>query len=337
MQLKEFRGKWCVYWRTPDNRPVRRSLGTSNRNEAERRFIVFKRELEAERSGRGLTIADLWARRRTALGTQRMASNMKWSGKAILPVFGHLRADMITEELCIAYTNQRLAAGRQTGTIWTELGHLRATLCWASRTNLISKAPAVKRPTPGPPKDLHLTKTEARAFLAGCVMPHIKLFAVLALTTGARASALLELTWDRVDFTTGMIKLRNQDTENKKGRATIPMNATARRALVEAKRGALTDFVIEWRGKQVASVKKGIGEAAKRASLRWVTPHVFRHSAAVWMAEAARPMAEISQFLGHSDEKVTARIYARFSPEFLRGAALALELDEPNSASECVL
>jgi len=32
-------------------------------------------------------------------------------------------------------------------------------------------------------------------------------------------------------------------------------------------------------------------------------------------------MAEISQFLGHSSTRVTEQVYARFSPDYLRGAA----------------
>jgi integrase len=61
--------------------------------------------------------------------------------------------------------------------------------------------------------------------------------------------------------------------------------------------------------------------AAKRAGLANVSPHVFRHSSAVHMAEAGVPMSEISQYLGHSNEAITARVYARSSPDHLRKAA----------------
>jgi len=39
-------------------------------------------------------------------------------------------------------------------------------------------------------------------------------------------------------------------------------------------------------------------------------------------------MEEIAQYLGHSNTKVTERVYARFSPDFLQSAASALD-DEP--------
>ena len=54
------------------------------------------------------------------------------------------------------------------------------------------------------------------------------------------------------------------------------------------------------------------------------TPHMLRHSAAVWMAEAGQPMHVIAQYLGHTDSRITQRVYARFSPTLLRGASEAL-------------
>jgi len=56
-----------------------------------------------------------------------------------------------------------------------------------------------------------------------------------------------------------------------------------------------------------------------------VTPHTLRHTAAVWLAEAGTPMPEIATYLGHSDSRITERVYARFSPGYLRKASKALE------------
>ena len=99
-------------------------------------------------------------------------------------------------------------------------------------------------------------------------------------------------------------------------------------ALQEAKDKALSPYVIEWGGKGVGSIKTSMKKAAARASLSDVSPHVLRHSAAVWMAEAGRDMEEIRQFLGHESIEVTRRIYAKLSPSYLAGAADVLELNE---------
>jgi integrase len=75
----------------------------------------------------------------------------------------------------------------------------------------------------------------------------------------------------------------------------------------------------------VKSIKNGFNAAVKRAGLpRKVTPHVIRHTAASWMAEAGVRMEMIAQYLGHTDLKTTIRVYARFSPTFLQEAMRAL-------------
>ncbi len=105
------------------------------------------------------------------------------------------------------------------------------------------------------------------------------------------------------------------------------MNRTVRAALEEARQGALTDHVIEWSGEPVRSVKRSLAASARRANLQRVSPHMLRHSAAVHMAEAGIDMEEIAQYLGHNDVNVTRRVYARFSPNYLKNAASALEYD----------
>lgn len=191
---------------------------------------------------------------------------------------------------------------------------------------MIVRAPSIERPPKPEPKDRFLTRDEAGRLLDAAVMPHVRLFIVLAITTAARASALLGLTWDRVDFQAGRIHLRDPAaTGRQKGRAIVPMNNMARAALSEAQAGARSLYVIEWAGERVAKVRKGLDKAAARAGLTEVTPHVLRHTAAVWMAEARVPMSVIAQYLGHSDDRITQRVYAKYSPDYLREPAAVLE------------
>jgi integrase len=53
---------------------------------------------------------------------------------------------------------------------------------------------------------------------------------------------------------------------------------------------------------------------------------MLRHSAAVWLAEDGHSMEEIGQFLGHKNSRMTANVYARFSPTHLRKLANSLEI-----------
>ena len=110
-------------------------------------------------------------------------------------------------------------------------------------------------------------------------MPHLRLFVILAITTGGRSSAICQLLWSKVDFEAGTIDLRTTEKPNpltkrtQKGRAFVAMTAEARAALSEAKIGALTDYVIEWDGVPVKKIRKAFMAAVRRAGLAGVTPH----------------------------------------------------------------
>jgi integrase len=117
-----------------------------------------------------------------------------------------------------------------------------------------------------------------------------------------------------------------EDKGRRKGRATVPINDTLFAALQHAKTFALSDYVVEWGGQRVKSIKRSLETAARKANVENVSPHVFRHTAAVWLAEAGIPISEIAQYLGHSNPILTYRVYAKYSPNHLRGAAKALEM-----------
>lgn len=243
--------------------------------------------------------------------------------KRLAPAFGTLLPSFITKKTCRDYISSRKASK---GTIHLELTYLRAALSFAEKQKWITKAPHIYVPTRPKPRDHYLTKEEATRLIAAAATPHLRLFITLALATAARASALLELTWDRVHMGRRTIDLRDPDKpDSPKGRAIVPINDMAMAALEQARKAALSQFVIEYAGDRVESVKKGVSAAAARAGIR-ATPHVLRHSAAVWMAEGGVSMDEIAQYLGHTSSATTYRVYAKYSPEHLRKAAKALEL-----------
>lgn len=62
-----------------------------------------------------------------------------------------------------------------------------------------------------------------------------------------------------------------------------------------------------------------LDRAAIEAGIACCTPHVLRHTAAVWMAEAGVPMPEIARHLGHTDRRATGRLCGTFGPNRLIG------------------
>ncbi len=242
--------------------------------------------------------------------------------KAAKPFWDRLPIVRVDETAALDYRKRRAHCAAIT--VRNELAVIRAALNWGEKKKLIDKAPFIQMPKLTSKPVGHLSKAQFRQVLAKAIAPHIQLFLKLAVGTGARTNAILDLTWDRVNFETGLIDLNPRDrVQTSKYRATVPMNEQLRESLMAAKEGAMSDYVIEHGRGKVLSIKKGFEAACRRAGVQ-ATPHMMRHSAAVWMAENGTPMSQIARFLGHTDSAITERVYARFSPTFLANAAESL-------------
>ena len=321
-RLGRLKGRWTVSW-WEDGKRKRYRLAAATQGDAQREALDFiRRERDAPA---GSTVAALWEAYRKEKEGRRVAVAMLHEWKAVGPHFGHLRPDQVSIDTCRAYTKLRRKAKKHDGTIWTELGHLRTVFTWAHKRRLIDHAPAVERPSKPAPKDRWLTRTEVDALLAVPMAHHIKLAILLMLSTAARVGAILELRWDRVDFERGHVDLRSSDIGPRKGRAVVPMNDGLRAALQAAKGAALSDFVVEWAGGPVQSIKTGFYAAVRLAGLKSVSPHVLRHTAAVTLAASGVSMDRISQYLGHTNVSITQRVYAGFAPDHLRDEAAILD------------
>lgn len=323
--IGRYRGKLALVYYA-NGRRHRRTLGTTDPREAERLAPAVYAELTRPK---GTTVEALWEAYCIDRAGRAVLGTMAHTWKALRDRFGPMEAGSISVADCRAHTDARHRHGIRDGTIVTELGHLRMVLVWARKQGLIAHAPHIERPPKPKPKENHLDRADIKTLLDNAGLPHVRLFIILAYTTAARCQAVLGLRWENLDFERGRIDLRDgRISRPHKGRAIVPMLRTARAALLEARQGALTPYVIEWAGRPVKSVKRGLAQAAKRAGLGHVSPHDLRRSAAIHMAEDGVPISEISQYLGHSNEKITYQAYARFQPDHLRKAASALEFDD---------
>ena len=285
-------------------------------------------------------IGVLWKAYERAYEGRAILETIEHTQRALRARFWRLTAETIRVEDCKAHTKERRKAGISDWTIYTELSHLRNVLGFAEKHKLIAKAPYIKRPPqPKPKEDKHLTREQVRQLINGAELPHARLAAIVFYTTAARSAALRGLKWTRVYLEPEQIDLRDPDiTRPHKGRAIVAMNRVCKATLLEAKAGALSDYVIEWAGKPVKSLKRSLKTAARNSGItKTVSPHILRHSAAVHMAEDGVSMEEIQQFMGHEDIETTRKIYARFSPTYLKRAAKALEIDDLGSMNQRTL
>jgi integrase len=256
----------------------------------------------------------------------------RWVWAVLCNSFNHMRPVDITAQACREYAAMRAGLGKKPNTIYDELSVLRAIVNGAARAKLIpaDDKPDLWVPPMPEPRDRHLTRAELAKLIAATELPHVRLFIILAIATAARKTAILQLTWERVDFDRGLIYLRDPNQPaTTKSRPIVPMNVMARSALDEARKGAISDYVVEWAGGRIKNIKRAVSTALNNAGLKVKQDgaHLLRHSAAVLMAESGVPIPEIGQYLGHSDLKTTYRIYARYSPDYLKSAASALNLD----------
>jgi integrase len=316
-RLGKHRGKYALIYGSGADRK-RIALGTDDRGAAEAVARNIWRKLNAAPSDR---VADLWA----SYVTDRKANVARkdrfeslW--KALSPHFGHRLGSAVTRQDCKDYHAARKREGKSPSTIRTELEFLRACL----RQRYGKDTPQLWMPPASKPRERFLTREEAQTLLDSIEAPHVRLFVTLAIATGARMSALLDLTWDRVDLehATADLNPSGRETTNKR-RTIVKLNSRALAALAEAKEAALTDHVIEYAGEPVKSIKKAIRAAAKRSGVQ-CSPHVFRHTAGVWMANADVPMEKIAQALA-TTVRIAEKHYARYSPSYLKDAAAATD------------
>lgn len=326
LRIGRLNGQFVVTW-WEDGKRRRYRLEAQSRAAAETEALaLYQRERLKDA---GTTIGTLWEMYRQEKQGRRVSVAMGFEWKAMEPHFGSVKPEDLSIDMCRRYTAARRKAKKHDGTIWTELGHLRTVLTWAHSRRLIAFAPAVERPAKPAPKDRWLTTDEIRKLLAAPKAHHVQLAILLMLATAGRVSAILELTWERVDFDRGTINLRTSETGPRKGRAIVPMNDGLRAALSHAEGAAMTDYVVEWAGAKVARLRTGFDAAVRAAGLKEVSPHVLRHTAAVHLVAAGVPMQKVSQYLGHSSIAVTERVYGRYAPDHLKEEAAILDFTNP--------
>jgi integrase len=245
--------------------------------------------------------------------------------KAMKPFWENVSPDLIDREMAQSYwAGPR--RGLSAATIRYELGMLSVALRWATARGHIPKAPAIWRPDPPERRVRHLTRAEFERWFKEVRATHARLYVELGLATMARPTAILELTWDRVDFERGTVDLNPSGRrQTRKRRPVVPLNQDALTALSEAYAGRQSQFVIERGAQQVKSIKKAFQAASARSGIH-VTPYTLRHTGAVWAAESGQvSMDELAQFMGHDDATTTSKHYARYSPGHLRRVADAVQ------------
>ena len=306
---------WYVLFRQ-DGRERRVSTRKTDRYEAERWLAGFIAAQNAPPPKPDINwILDRYEQeKQNAKSFNRITSHLR----AVRAEFGPVQPSDLSVSSVI---NKWSQGGSSNGTIRTRLLYLRAALGWAEKMSFIDRAPYIPAPPPGEARNRHLTRDEFKRLYMAADEPHIRTFLALGVMTGLRNGAILSLTWDQIDAEKRFIRPTG-GTANKK-RADIRIGPDLMLALGTAHMLRNGPYVVHWRGKQVASVKKGFRRAVERSGIDPVTIHDLRRTCAVWQAEKGVSIEKIAEWLGDS-VAIARKHYAKYSPDYLNEGADAL-------------
>ena len=317
---------WFIRYRDRSGRHRKISTKTSNRQHAEQIKSQFDAELQKPPSPLQQTtslLLDAYLADRK--GNVRAYDSLFHATKPLKEHFGFTQPQHITDIQNKSYIKKRQKLGRSNGTVIKELVTLRSALSFGVKKNWIDKAPYIEMPPRPAPRGRWLTEEEASKLINACKMPHVKMFILLAIKTGARKSAILQLTWDRVSFERGIIfyALPGKDHGNKR-RAIVPISDSLKKDLLAIREFALTDWVIEFNGKPIKSIQESFRSALEGSGIDHCTIHDLRRTCATWLVQKGIPTREIARMLGDTEDMIE-KVYGHHSPEYLRNAANALD------------
>lgn len=161
---------------------------------------------------------------------------------------------------------------------------------------------------------------------------HLKLTIELTFYLGLRPgkSELFKLKWDDVDFENKRISVFATKTKQNR---LVPIPDVLLPILKKAKRKAESEYVIEYKGKQVLRVSTALKNAKEKAGItKSFRLYDLRHMYATKMMNKGADLAAVSVNLGHSDVSLTANTYYQpMEKEKTRAANLLPRLDEDGS------
>lgn len=153
-----------------------------------------------------------------------------------------------------------------------------------------------------------LKHEEAIRLLEAC-SDHIRPLVLFYLHTGCRKSEALRLDWEQIDLEAKTVRFLHTKSDEDR---TVPLHPDLVEALaaIGPKSGAVflkpngQPFCA---GEGASGCRKSLASASKRAGLRSITPHVFRHTWATWFYKDCKNLVSLMALGGWKTAKVALR------------------------------
>jgi integrase len=332
------RGKmfWCRARRNGIEH--RRSLKTTNRAVAERRFREWLDQLDKLAWGEKpeytyAAAEEKFIREHLTVLKPRSAKRYGDSLKHLSEHFGAMTLAAITSSELSSFETKRRGDGVTSSTIRRDFACLSSMMTSCLEWEWIDSNPvplymrrrARRGLKEGAPRTRYLTEREEEAILS-LVTPESREAIILAIDTGLRRDELFSLQWWQIDFERGLI---TTTVHTKNGRPRIvPLSKRSRDvldAIRQLQTGALpSSYVLSnpATGTRYDRMNRGLSGAVRRAGIAHVQWHDLRRTAGCrWLQRDGRRIEEVSMLLGHSSMQVTEQRYA-----FLEAERVASEL-----------
>lgn len=357
-------GFYEIRW-TENGRSKRRSTGQADRRAAQRVYAEFLLALDQEDlTAGGVTVArclDAYLADKTGVVAREHLENKcahlrAYLGDVAVADFDQADADRYLKARLQGQVGWTTEDGREHGfrkakgpTARNELITLCTAIRWCAAkkkfkdvngASLLKAAhvPELELPADSRPRDRWLTREEAARFLKACEfvdpksnervdrLSRVYRFVALALYTASRKTAIVRLTWDRIQLQEDPVKLAAGDygminfrapgePMTKKRRGWVPIAAELYPILLRARRERVSDFYLDRKTEPAGAFRN----AVRRSGVKGVTPHVLRHTWATWAAQDGQSLYVIAGVL-HDSVKTVEQHYAHHCPDHLRGA-----------------
>ncbi len=253
--------------------------------------------------------------------------SIKSHAKHLLAHFGDMAIDTFNtgaKQRMLRYASHRRDLdGVGDSTINREVRNLKAALNCAEREEIIDRGQNkwLPKPKANAPRDRVLSHTEGgeldrvvAAFADPRTPAHLALFVRIALFTGQRKSAILQLRREHIDFERGVIWFsKTQKKKTKKKRQDQPIHADLL-PFLDAAVAAMApecDYLVQWRGKAVKDVRSAYLSLLARAGIteRCVI-HDLRRTVAQTVRDETDDLGLAARLIGDT-ESTTGSTYAR--------------------------
>lgn len=270
--------------------------------------------------------------------TTRSLEFIVHTSKPLLDWWGEQTLAAVKGESCRSYIKWRVGQGVAEATARHDLKTLSAAIRYFHREHgPLTSVPAVTLPPKAPPRDRWLTRSEVAQLLKAArsspFTRHVARFILIAIYTGTRSRAILDLQWvpstDGGYFDLDGEVLYRRAQGKRETRKRQPPARIHTRLLPHLRRWRRSDlasgitYVVHYRGVGVGKLRRSWDNVRTLAKLDdGVVPHTCRHTAATWQMQAGTDHFEAAGYLGMSVETLL-KIYGHHHPNFQAAAAQA--------------